>query len=247
MSRIVPFLLGAVVGGAGVFYWLGTGLDSADGHTHDAVAASKPGAASVAAEAGRIEPDTASEPATTAVAAATATAAPTATATATTTAVASETSTAAETIRPDALLMPVLGVSAAQLNDSYTQSRGEGRIHDAIDIMAERGTPVVAVDNGKVAKLFDSKPGGLTLYQFDRQEKIAYYYAHLDSYAPGIVEGRELKRGEVLGYVGSTGNASPDAPHLHFAIFVLGPEKYWWRGTAINPFPLLGGGSVQTP
>ena len=235
MSRIVPFLLGAVVGGAGVFYWLGTGLASADSHTHNAVAASKPGAASIAAKARPIEPVTASEPATTA------------TATATAAAVTSETSTAAETIRPDALLMPVLGVTAAQLNDSYTQSRGEGRIHDAIDIMAARGTPVVAVDNGKVAKLFDSKPGGLTLYQFDRQEKIAYYYAHLESYAPGIVEGQELKRGDLLGYVGSTGNASPDAPHLHFAIFVLGPEKYWWRGTAINPFPLLGGRSVQTP
>lgn len=155
------------------------------------------------------------------------------------------TTTAAATISPNALLIPVLGVTAAQLNDSYTQSRGAGRIHDAIDIMAARGTPVVAVDNGRVARLFNSKPGGLTLYQFDRQEKVAYYYAHLDSYAPGIVEGRKLRRGELLGYVGSTGNASPDAPHLHFAIFVLGPEKYWWQGTAINPFPLLGGRSVR--
>ena len=159
--------------------------------------------------------------------------------------VGSAASTAAAMIIPGALLIPVLGVTAGQLSDSYTQSRGAGRVHDAIDIMAARGTPVVAVDNGRVVRLFKSKPGGLTLYQFDRQEKLAYYYAHLDSYAPGIVEGRELKRGELIGYVGSTGNANPDAPHLHFAIFELGPEKYWWRGTAINPFPLLGGRSVH--
>ena len=139
------------------------------------------------------------------------------------------------------LLIPVQGVAAAKLVDTFTQSRGAGRLHDAIDIMAARGTPVLAVADGRVAKLFDSKPGGLTVYQFDTQEKLAYYYAHLDRYAPGLVEGRVLKRGEVLGYVGSTGNASPDAPHLHFAVFVLGPEKKWWQGTAVNPYPLLGG------
>lgn len=141
----------------------------------------------------------------------------------------------------DVLLIPVAGVKATQLIDTYTQNRGAGRSHDAIDIMAARGTPVLAADDGKVAKLFKSVPGGLTLYQFDRQEKIAYYYAHLDSYAPGVIEGKQVKRGELIGYVGSTGNASPDGPHLHFAVFVLGPEKYWWQGTAINPFPLLGG------
>ena len=140
-----------------------------------------------------------------------------------------------------ALLMPVQGVQAAKLTDTFTQSRGTGRLHDAIDIMAARGTPVLAVADGRVAKLFDSKPGGLTVYQFDREEKLAYYYAHLDHYVDGLVEGRVLKRGEVLGYVGSTGNASPDAPHLHFAVFVLGPEKKWWQGTAVNPYPLLGG------
>lgn len=145
------------------------------------------------------------------------------------------------------LLVPVAGVFAGQLSDTYTQSRGAGRSHDAIDIMAPRGTPVVAVADGKVAKLFNSKPGGLTIYQFDAQDQVAYYYAHLDSYAAGIVEGKPLKRGELLGYVGSTGNASADAPHLHFAIFVLGPEKYWWRGTAINPFPLLGGRAAASP
>jgi murein DD-endopeptidase MepM/ murein hydrolase activator NlpD len=132
-------------------------------------------------------------------------------------------------------------VPASKLTDTFTQSRGTGRLHDAIDIMAARGTPVLAVADGRVAKLFTSKPGGLTVYQFDGEEKLAYYYAHLDRYADGLAEGRVLKRGEVLGYVGSTGNASPDAPHLHFAVMVLGPEKHWWQGTAVNPYPLLGG------
>lgn len=139
------------------------------------------------------------------------------------------------------LSMPVPGIKIEQLSDTYSQSRGLGRSHDAIDIMAPRGTPVLAVDDGKVVKLFNSKQGGLTVYQFDREEKLAYYYAHLDRYADGVVEGKALKRGELVGYVGSTGNANALAPHLHFAVFVLGPEKSWWKGTAVNPYLLLGG------
>jgi murein DD-endopeptidase MepM/ murein hydrolase activator NlpD len=150
--------------------------------------------------------------------------------------------TAATTTAADGrLLLPVQGVQPAQLVDTFTQARGSGRVHDAIDIMAARGTPVLAVADGRVAKLFNSKLGGLTVYQFDREEKLAYYYAHLDAYAPGIAEGKVLKRGELVGMVGSTGNASATAPHLHFAVFVLGPEKRWWQGTAVNPYPLLGG------
>jgi murein DD-endopeptidase MepM/ murein hydrolase activator NlpD len=140
---------------------------------------------------------------------------------------------------PGPLLIPVEGIKASQLSDTFNDSRGKGRIHDAIDIMAPLGTPVVAVDDGKVVKLFKSVPGGLTVYQFDPSGTFAYYYAHLDRYAPGVVEGKELKRGELVGYVGYTGNASAAAPHLHFAIFVLGPEKRWWEGTAINPYPIL--------
>ena len=144
-------------------------------------------------------------------------------------------------IPPGTLLVPVLGIKTEQLTDTYTQSRGAGRSHDAIDIMAPKGTPVVAVDDGKVVKLFTSARGGLTVYQFDRKEKFAYYYAHLDGYAPGVVEGKVLKRGELVGYVGSTGDANPAAPHLHFAISVLGPEKSWWKGYPTNPFLPLGG------
>lgn len=138
------------------------------------------------------------------------------------------------------LQMPVDGVAPTSLYPSFDEARGARR-HEAIDIMAPRGTPVRAAVDGRVVKLFTSDAGGLTLYQFDREERLAYYYAHLDRYEAGLREGAELKRGDVLGYVGSTGNASADAPHLHFAVFELGPEKRWWEGRAIDPYPLLGG------
>ena len=137
------------------------------------------------------------------------------------------------------LLLPVAGIRSDQLIDTFNQSRGSERRHEALDIMATRGTPVLAAVDGKVEKLFTSKQGGLTIYEFDPTATHAYYYAHLDRYAAGLAEGMQLKRGDVIGYVGSTGNANPDAPHLHFAIFELGPEKRWWQGTAINPYPLL--------
>jgi murein DD-endopeptidase MepM/ murein hydrolase activator NlpD len=105
--------------------------------------------------------------------------------------------------------------------------------------MASRGTPVLAVAEGNVAKLFTSKQGGLTVYQFDNTGNWCFYYAHLDRYAPGLKEGTLLRKGDTLGYVGTTGDAPPDAPHLHFAVFRLGPEKHWWQGTAIDPLPLL--------
>lgn len=137
------------------------------------------------------------------------------------------------------LLIPVVGIKASQLTDTYTNARSGGRIHDGIDIMAQRGTKVIAADDGTVVKLFYSNQGGLTVYQFDPTEKIVYYYAHLDSYAPGLVEGKQLRSGDPIGLVGSSGNASDAAPHLHFEVSVLGPEKIWWKSTAINPYPLL--------
>ena len=136
------------------------------------------------------------------------------------------------------LLIPVEGIDRAKLRDNFEEGRG-GRRHDALDIMAARGTPVRAVDSGRVAKLFDSKAGGLTVYQFDREEKYAYYYAHLDRYAEGLKQGALLNRGDLVGYVGTTGNAPASAPHLHFAIFRLGVERKWWKGTAVNPYPFL--------
>lgn len=140
------------------------------------------------------------------------------------------------------LLIPVKGVERTALRDNFDEKRG-GRRHEALDIMAPRGTPVYAVDRGPVAKLFKSEAGGLTVYQFDRDGKYAYYYAHLDRYAEGLAEGKPLERGDLVGYVGTSGNAPPNAPHLHFTIFRLGPDKKWWKGTAVNPYPYLTGGA----
>ena len=137
------------------------------------------------------------------------------------------------------LRIPVEGVSAGDLQDTFDDARAIGRRHDAIDIMAPRGTEVHAVDDGTIAKLFTSKAGGLTIYQFDPTQSFSYYYAHLDRYATGIAEHQPVRGGQLLGYVGSTGNASESAPHLHFAIARLGTDHSWWKGDPINPYPLL--------
>jgi peptidoglycan LD-endopeptidase LytH len=136
------------------------------------------------------------------------------------------------------LAMPLAGIDPAKLQDNFNDKR-DGRQHQALDIPAPRGTPVMAVAEGNVRKLFTSKEGGLTVYQFDNAGTYCFYYAHLDRYAPGLKENTLLRKGDVLGYVGSTGNASPKAPHLHFAVNVLGPDKKWWEGTPIDPLPLL--------
>jgi peptidoglycan LD-endopeptidase LytH len=148
-------------------------------------------------------------------------------------------SSAFSTLQGRTLAMPVAGAKTLDLRDNFEEVRGGSRRHEAIDILAPRGTPVVAVDEGKVAKIFTSKQGGLTVYQFDREETHCYYYAHLDRYAENLREGTFLRRGDPVGYVGTTGNAPPNTPHLHFAIFELGPEKHWWEGAPINPYPFL--------
>ena len=138
------------------------------------------------------------------------------------------------------LEVPVDGVSRSQLRDTFDERRAGGlRKHEALDIMAARGTPVRAVEDGRVAKLFTSVAGGLTIYLFDPGEMFSYYYAHLDRYADGLHEGQQLRRGDVIGYVGATGNADDDAPHLHFAIFQLNADRKWWEGTPINPYHVL--------
>ena len=138
------------------------------------------------------------------------------------------------------LMIPVEGIKLSQLADNFDQPRGTERHHEALDIMAPKGTKVIAAADGKVVKLFNSKPGGLTVYQFDSTEKYAYYYAHLDRYADGVKEGSMLKRGDLVGYVGVTGNSAKDAPHLHFAVVELTPKKEWWKGTSVNPYPMMG-------
>ena len=136
------------------------------------------------------------------------------------------------------LIIPVMGVTRVSLRDSFHECRFERR-HEGIDIAAALRTPVIAAGDGTVAKLFTSVAGGRTVYQFDPDEAFVYYYAHLDAYAPGLREGATLKRGDLLGYVGVTGNAAEDAPHLHFEILRLGPDKKWWEGEAVNPYPFL--------
>ena len=140
------------------------------------------------------------------------------------------------------LLLPVPDVDSRRLRDDFTDAR-TGHSHEALDILAPRGSAVVAVDDGVVQKLFTSVRGGLTVYQFDPEGTYCFYYAHLDRYAPGLREGMTLKKGDRIGDVGTTGNAPPETPHLHFAIFKLGPEKQWWKGAALNPYPLWGPGS----
>ena len=133
---------------------------------------------------------------------------------------------------------PIVGLTLANLRSTFEEVHS-GHRHEAIDIMEPRGTPVRAVVSGTVRKLFLSKPGGNTIYQFDEMGVYCYYYAHLDGYVEGLREGMWVERGDVIGFVGSTGNANPSAPHLHFAIFELGPERLWWRGRAVDPYPGL--------
>jgi peptidoglycan LD-endopeptidase LytH len=137
------------------------------------------------------------------------------------------------------LVMPVEGVNPNDIRDTFRDARAGGRVHEAIDISAARGAPVVAIDDGVIEKLFTSVRGGLTIYQFDPTETYCYYYAHLDRYASRIREHLAIRHGEVIAYVGSTGDAAEAGPHLHFEIMRLGPEKRWWQGTDINPYPLL--------
>ncbi len=140
------------------------------------------------------------------------------------------------------LLIPVAGVVAAQLTDTFVDARGDGtRSHGALDIMAPRGTPVIAAAAGTIEKLFDSKLGGLTVYVRRSGGGWIDYYAHLDSYAQGLTEGQVVARGQVIGAVGSTGDASAEAPHLHYEIKAMAPGEGWWQGQAVNPYPVLGG------
>jgi murein DD-endopeptidase MepM/ murein hydrolase activator NlpD len=130
---------------------------------------------------------------------------------------------------------PIRGLALANLRDMFEEVHN-GHAHEAIDIPEPRGTPVRAVVAGSVRKLFLSKPGGNTIYQFDEMGVYCYYYAHLDGYAEGLREGMRVQSGDVIGFVGSTGNADPRTPHLHFAIFHLGPERLWWKGKAVDPY-----------
>jgi murein DD-endopeptidase MepM/ murein hydrolase activator NlpD len=150
-------------------------------------------------------------------------------------------------VGPAGLAIPVVGVKPGQLVDTYTQARAGGaRTHDAIDIMSAEGTPVIAAAPGRLEKLhFSDGGGGITAYVRSDDGRWIYYYAHLQSYAAGLVEGRRVQRGQPIGRVGHTGNANPAGPHLHFAIFRMNPGEKWYQGTAVNPYPLLAGQPVK--
>jgi len=137
------------------------------------------------------------------------------------------------------LIIPVAGVRPDQLIDTFSASRSEGRTHDAIDIMAPAETPVLAAAEGQIQKLFQSERGGTTIYQLSADQKLIFYYAHLARYADGLSEGKQVRQGEVIAYVGDTGNAGPGNYHLHFSIAAVSDPKRYWEGTSINPYPLL--------
>ncbi|HMZ01846.1 MAG TPA: M23 family metallopeptidase [Burkholderiaceae bacterium] len=138
------------------------------------------------------------------------------------------------------LLIPVDGVRPDQLRNSFRSARSRGA-HEAIDILAPRGTPVRAVEDGRIVRLSSNRAGGITIYQADAGERYLYYYAHLERYAPDLAEGQRVRRGDLLGLVGSSGNAPADAPHLHFAIHRIDPGGRRWPGPAINPFAVWRG------
>jgi murein DD-endopeptidase MepM/ murein hydrolase activator NlpD len=135
------------------------------------------------------------------------------------------------------LIVPVRGVVRRDLADTWGDARSDGRSHEGIDIMAPSGTPVLAVADGRIVKFFDSVRGGVTIYQFDRTERFVSYYAHLNARTAGLAEGDQVRQGQVIGYVGTSGNAP--VPHLHFEIQRLGAERRWWEADSMNPYPLL--------
>lgn len=137
------------------------------------------------------------------------------------------------------LIIPVANIQPAQLRDTYTEARAEGRVHNAIDIIAPQGTPVLAAADGKIVRFFNSERGGITLYQLSNDQRVVFYYAHLQRYADGVTEGRLVRQGETIAYVGDTGNAGAGNYHLHFAVWLIDDPKRFWDGTNLNPYPLL--------
>ena len=135
--------------------------------------------------------------------------------------------------------IPVAGRTVRQLEDTFDEGRDEGRTHRALDILAPRGTPVLAADSGRILRISENRLGGNTVYATDPQERIVYYYAHLDAYQPGLVQGMTIARGDTLGFVGTTGNAPKDTPHLHFQVMRMPADGKYWDGEAINPYPLF--------
>jgi murein DD-endopeptidase MepM/ murein hydrolase activator NlpD len=148
-------------------------------------------------------------------------------------------------LRARGLAVPVLGVYPDQLHDSFNERRSGARVHRALDILAPRGTPVLSADDGRVARIGRNALGGLTLYEVDASGRFVYYYAHLDRYRPGLAEGMRLAKGDVIGYVGTTGNAPADVPHLHFQVMRIGAARRWWDGVPLDARPYFATGGIE--
>lgn len=147
--------------------------------------------------------------------------------------------------RRAALIVPIDNIAPDDMADTWGQARAQGRTHEGVDIIAPEGAPVRAAVDGSIVKFFDSERGGITIYQFDRDERYVYYYAHLQRRAGALHEGDEVRQGDVIGYVGMTGNAP--IPHLHFEIQRLTAERKWWRADSLNPYPFLRAGQPPAP
>ena len=224
-GRFIPALIACFYAGIAVGWWVRAAIGEPDRPAAiEAVAATSGAAGEPAAEA--VNTVSADAPRT---------AAPRAVAPA----------VAAETIGPNPiaalrhhdLRVPIDDADVDDWKGHFAQRRGGGtRGHEAVDVLAPRNTPILAVEDGTIAKLFNSKAGGLTVYQFDPDREFCYYYAHLERYAAGLRDGQQVSKGDVIGYVGTTGNAPPNTPHLHFAIFQLTDAKRWWEGKPIDPY-----------
>jgi murein DD-endopeptidase MepM/ murein hydrolase activator NlpD len=151
-------------------------------------------------------------------------------------------------LRSRHLLMPIQNFNPQLIKGSFYEMRGT-EMHEAADMLAPRNTPVLAVEDGTIGKLWLSKAGGITIYQFDPSQRYVYYYAHLESYAPNLKDGDIVKRGQVIGFVGTSGNAPPNTPHLHFSISVVTEPGRWWSGAQIDPYEVFAsnGRSEPTP
>jgi murein DD-endopeptidase MepM/ murein hydrolase activator NlpD len=147
---------------------------------------------------------------------------------------------AIEKLRDKELTIPVAGVEASRIEDSFTAARDGGeRVHNAVDILAPRNTPILAADDGVILRMSSNALGGITIYAADREQQFVYYYAHLDHYKAGIKPGQTVQKGDTIGFVGTTGNAPKDVPHLHFQIMLWPTDGKWWNGEPVNPYPVL--------
>lgn len=148
---------------------------------------------------------------------------------------------ALEKLRDKELMIPVAGVGAERIEDTFTAARDGDRQHNAVDIIAPRNTPIVAADDGVILRLSNNALGGITIYTADRDQEFVYYYAHLERYQDGLAVGKTIRKGDTIGYVGTTGNAPKNVPHLHFQIMLWPSDGKWWSGEPVNPYSALRG------